>query len=139
MPATIDTIANECLAVRVRLLSRVVTGIYHGALRPVGLKASQLGILVVAAKMGVAEPGKVCAFLQLDPSTLSRNVERMRSRGWLETVEGKDARRQPFRLTTRGRKLLARAIPAWDRGQRQALEKLGGGQWLMEATRKLGP
>ncbi len=138
MPATIDTIANECLAVRVRLLSRVVTGIYDRALRPTGLKASQLGILVVAAKMGIADPGKVCAFLQLDPSTLSRNVAAMRARGWLETVEGEDARRQPFRLNARGRKLLARAIPAWEQGQRRALKALGGGQWLMDATKKLG-
>lgn len=134
----IDTIVRECIAVRVRLLSRVVTAIYDGALRPLGLKASQFNVLVVAAKMGLASPVKVYGFLQMDPSTLSRNVERMRAKGWLEAVEGEDARRQPFRLTGAGRRLLDRAIPAWELAQAKAAAKLGSTQWLMAATKGLG-
>src|SRR5215472_5591724 len=96
----IDAIARSCIAVRLRLLNRVVTNLYDDALRPLGLKVSQLNILVVAAKLGLARPADVCGLLQLDASTLSRNVERMRAKGWLETVPGEDARAQPFRLTT---------------------------------------
>jgi DNA-binding MarR family transcriptional regulator len=134
----IDTIARECLVTRARVLSRVVTGIYDDALRPLGLKASQMSILVAAAKMGLARPVKVCSILRLDPSTLSRNVERMRARGWLEVVEGDDARSQPFRLTAAGRRLLERAIPAWEGAQKRALRELGGAEWLIKATGSLG-
>src|SRR6266446_10432035 len=95
----IDAIARNCIAVRLRLLNRIVTNLYDDALRPLGLKVSQLNILVVTAKLGLAQPAKVCDLLQLDPSTLSRNVERMRARGWLEGVPGEDARTQPLRLT----------------------------------------
>src|SRR5713101_10188441 len=94
----IDTIAHNCIAVRLRLLNRVVTNLYDDALRPLGLKVSQLNILVVAAKLGLARPAKVCDILQLDTSTLSRNVERMRTKDWLEVVAGEDARTQPFCL-----------------------------------------
>jgi DNA-binding MarR family transcriptional regulator len=136
----IDTIARTCIAVRLRLLNRVVTNLYDDALRPLGLKVSQLNILVVTAKLGLAQPIKVCDLLQLDTSTLSRNVERMRAKDWLEVVPGADARTQPFRLTAQGRKLLERAVPAWQRAQRQAEELLGneGIALLNKAASKLG-
>src|SRR5438309_324045 len=88
----LDTIARECIAVRARLLNRVITKIYDDALRPLGLKVSQANILVAAWKLGVVNPLTLCERLHLDASTLSRNVERMRAKGWLEVVPADDAR-----------------------------------------------
>src|SRR6516165_4682869 len=113
----IDAIARTCTALRLRLLNRVVTNLYDDALRPLGLKVSQLNLLVVAAKLGLAQPAKVCDLLQLDPSTLSRNVERMRAKGWLEVVPEEDGRAQPFRLTLQGKRLIEKAVPAWEQAQ----------------------
>src|SRR5437764_13712011 len=97
--ASIDTISKTCIAVRLRLLNRVITSIYDDALRPLGLKVSQLNILIVTAKLGLARPVQVCDLLQLDTSTLSRNVERMRAQGWLEADPDKDDRTQQFGMT----------------------------------------
>src|SRR3954463_5372252 len=137
---SIDTISRTCIAVRLRLLNRVVTNLYDDALRPLGLKVSQLNLLVVTAKLGVAQPAQVCDILQLDTSTLSRNVERMRAKGWLEVVPGEDARTQPFRLTPQGRRLIEKAVPAWEEAQRQAIELLGdeGTALLDRAAKRLG-
>jgi DNA-binding MarR family transcriptional regulator len=120
-----DAIARNCIGVRLRLVNRVVTNLYDDALRPLGLKVSQLHILVVTAKLGVAQPRKVCDLFQLDASTLSRNLERMRARGWLEVVAGADARTQSFRLTRQGRRKLEQAFPAWEQAQQHAEELLG--------------
>ena len=138
--SSIDAIARTCIAVRLRRLNRVVTNLYDDALRPLGLKVSQLNILVVAAKLGLARPARVCEILQLDASTLSRNVERMRAHRWLESVPDEDARAQPFRLTERGRRLLEKAAPAWEEAQRQAAELLGaeGIALLDRAAGRLG-
>jgi DNA-binding MarR family transcriptional regulator len=125
MQALIDKVARECVAVRLRMLNRAVTNIYDDALRPLDLKVSQMNILVAAAKMGTARPAQVCEHLHLDVSTLSRNVERMKARGWLEVVPGDDARTQPFRLTPQGRKLLEKAVPAWSKAQQQVKKALG--------------
>ena len=122
---TEDVIARECLAVRLRMLNRVVTNIYDDALRPLGVKASQLNILVVVARRGLARPADVCERLQLDTSTLSRNVERMKTKGWLEVVADDDGRAQPFRLTSKGRKLLERVMPAWEKAQAKVKKLLG--------------
>jgi DNA-binding MarR family transcriptional regulator len=137
---SIDTIARTCIAVRLRLLNRVITNLYHDALRPLGLKVSQLNILIVTAKLGLARPTQVCEILQLDTSTLSRNLERMRAHGWLEIVPEEDARAQPFRLTPRGKRLIEKTVPAWEQAQRQATELLGDGAiaLLDEAVKKLG-
>src|SRR6202040_3294866 len=114
--SSIDTISRTCIAVRLRLLNRVVTNFYDDALRSLGLKVSQLNILIVTARLGLARPAKVCEILQIDTSTLSRNVERMRAKGWLETVaDAADARAQPFRITSSGRRLLERVVPVWKR------------------------
>jgi DNA-binding MarR family transcriptional regulator len=136
----VDRIAANCIAVRLRLLNRVVTNLYDEALRPLGLKVSQLNVLVVAAKLGVARPAQVSELLHLDISTLSRNVDRMMAKGWLEVVPEEDARTQPFRLTDQGRRLLERAIPAWEKAQEQAAELLGndGVSLLAETAGKLG-
>lgn len=125
MQAMIDKIAGECVAVRLRMVNRVITNIYDDALRPLDLKVSQMNILVAAAKMGTVRPIELCQYLHLDVSTLSRNVERMKARGWLEVVPDKDGRSQPFRLTPQGRLLLEQAIPAWTQAQQQVKKVLG--------------
>src|SRR5687768_1376410 len=127
MQAVTDKIAGECVAFRLRMLNRVITNIYDNALRPLDLKVSQMNILVAAAKMGTVRPLEVCEYLHLDVSTLSRNVERMRARGWLEVVPDEDGRSQPFRLTPQGRKLLEKAVPAWSEAQQQVKKALGDG------------
>ena len=127
MQAMIDKVAGECVAVRLRMLNRVITNIYDDALRSLDLKVSQMNILVAAAKMGTARPIEVCEHLHLDVSTLSRNVERMKARGWLEVVPDEDGRSQPFRLTAQGRELLEKAIPAWSEAQQQVRKVLGDG------------
>jgi len=121
----IDQIAEECIAVRLRILNRIVTNIYDDALRPLDLKVSQMNILVATAKMGIARPVDICSILNLDVSTLSRNVERMKQRGWLEVVPEPDGRSQPFRLTLQGRSLLEDAITSWNNAQEQVKKLLG--------------
>src|SRR5246127_5327531 len=124
--SNIDTISRTCIAVRLRLLNRVVTNFYDNALRPLGLKVSQLNILVVTARLGLARPAQVCDILQLDASTLSRNVKPLEAHGLLEVVPDEDARAQPFRLTPQGRGLIEKAVPAWEEAQRLAIQLLGG-------------
>src|SRR5438309_3584681 len=138
--SSIDTISRTCIAVRLRLLNRVVTNFYDEALRPLGLKVSQLNILIVTAKLGHARPAQVCEILQLDTSTLSRNVKPLQAHGWLEVVPEEDARAHPFRLTAQGKRLMEKAVPAWQGAQREATGLLGaeGIALLDRVAKKVG-
>jgi DNA-binding MarR family transcriptional regulator len=122
---TIDYVSQTCVAGHLRILNRVVTNIYDDAFRPLGLKISQANILIIVAQQGVTRPADICDRLQLGTSTLSRNVERMRAKGWLEIVPSDDARTQSLRLTAQGKRLLEQAYPLWQEAQRQAAEILG--------------
>ena len=135
----IDKIASECIAVRLRMLNRAVTKIYDDALRPLGLRVSQMNILVATGKMGTARPAEICQRLNLEVSTLSRNVDRMKARGWIEIVADDDGRAQPFRLTAEGKAVLKKATPGWVEAQRQAAAILGEDvvQRLSEAIGRL--
>jgi DNA-binding MarR family transcriptional regulator len=135
-PATsIEAIATSCIAGRLRLLNRVVTNLYDAALRPFGVKLSQGNVLAVTAKLGVARPAQVCEFLEMDTSTLSRTVDRMVANGWLEIVPDEDGRSQTFRLTAEGRRLMERALPAWEQAQAEAKKLLGDdGLRLLDAA-----
>ena len=124
---TSDFIAQECIGVRMRLLNRVVTKIYDDALRPLGIKTSQLNILVVTARLGLARPAEISSRLKMEISTVSRNVDRMRTRGWIEVIDDeRDARAHQLRLSVDGQRLLEKAKPAWEEAQDKVKALLGG-------------
>ena len=120
-----DLIAGECLAVRVRMLNRTVTAIYDDALRPLGLTAGQLNILVVIAKRGPLSPGEVARRLNMEKSTVSRNIQRMRNNGWLTVTAAESGRKQQLALTRQGKTLLEKSVPAWDEAQTRTRAVLG--------------
>lgn len=118
-------IARRCVAVRLRQLTRVVTKLYNDALRPFGLTISQMNILVAISCVGAAAQGEIARALLLEKSTLSRDLERMRDRGWVTAAAGDDARTSVLGLTAAGRRLLRRVVPAWESAQAKALALLG--------------
>ena len=119
-----SAIARQCLANQVRLLGRAVSAVYDEELRPLGLKVSQLNVLVAIATLGAPRPSDLAGALRVDKSTLSRNTERMRRSGWLATRSG-EGRSVHLTLTAAGRRLLERATPAWERAQDRARELIG--------------
>ena len=119
------TLGQECVAMRIRTISRAVSRIYDEAFRPHGIKASQLSILAVVSILGQAEPSEICRMLHLEASTLSRNMSRMRSRGWLKASPRKDKRAHRLKLTARGNRILMEAFPAWREAQEKVTLLLG--------------
>ncbi len=121
----INDMAYGCLMGRARLLTRVLTGMYDAELRPFGLKATQLNLLVVVAQLGPVRRIEVGQMIHLDPSTLTRNLQVMLSNGWIEEVaDGEDGRGLPLQVTKHGEALLEQVSPAWKRAQGKAQKLL---------------
>ena len=139
-PELVERIASDCIAVRVRLINRVVTAIYDEALRPLGFRVSQGNILVAVARRGEARPADICRLLRLEKSTLSRDVEVMKGKGWLESDPPAGGRNQVIRITTAGRDLLARSGAAWESAQSEARLLIGdaGVDSIKQIATKLG-
>ena len=63
-------IATECIGARVRMLSRKISRLYDEALRPHGIKFSQMNVLTIVALRGPVAPVEVGRTLELEKSTL---------------------------------------------------------------------
>jgi len=134
-----NNVEGVCLGGCVRKLNRMVTAIYDGALASAGLKTSQFSVLVSVANRKQTRPAELTKHLQLDESTLSRNVERMCSRGWLRLVQGADRRSHLIEVTDKGQALIRKCLPAWQKAQAEVSRRLGTDSVaeLRSALRKL--
>ncbi|MGO9062511.1 MAG: MarR family winged helix-turn-helix transcriptional regulator [Candidatus Binataceae bacterium] len=130
---------RECIGFRVRKLNRMITAIFDGALSKAGLKISQFTLLVAVANLERAKPAELTRALQMDESTLSRNVERMRAKGWLRIVADEDRRSHSIEVTDKGQELIRKCYPAWEQAQEEVTKRLGteGVVALRSALRKL--
>lgn len=131
-----ETIAADCLVSRIRLMHRTITAIYDGALRPLGLTAGQLNILVAVTSRGPISPGAVARRLNMEKSTISRNIGRMAKNGWLNVAEAGSGRRQQLTLNAQGEALLMQALPVWKQAQTKARAALG--QRGADSIRRIG-
>jgi len=61
----------------------------------------------------------------MEDSTLSRNVERMQRKGWVQFSAGPDRRSHLIKITPKGAKLLEKAYPIWLEVQREIGRRLG--------------
>ncbi len=120
-----EMISANCLAARTRLLHRTITGIFNEALRPVGLTDAQLTILVMVANRGPVSPGAIARHLNMEKSTISRNIARMEKNGWLTVADGRSGREQQLTLKAKGQALLVEALPVWNEAQTKAKAVLG--------------
>ena len=118
-------IEGLCVGGCVRKLNRMVTAIYDGALASTGLKTSQFTVLVAVANREKARPAELTKLLQMDESTLSRNVERMCARGWLRLERDEDHRSHLIEVTDKGQALVRKCLPAWQQAQAEVSRRLG--------------
>ena len=118
-------IAEACIAVKLRILTRRVTSIYNRELRPHGLTIGQMNILVMTFRRAPVAQQDLGLALHLEKSTLSRDLARMCAQGWVSKARGKDERATILRVTPTGERLLEEAFPAWREAQRKTRPLLG--------------
>ena len=139
MTDEIKMVERVCVAGGVRKLNRMVSAIYDSALAGAGLKTSQFSVLVAVANRDKARPAELIKLLQMDESTLSRNVERMCARGWLRLERNEDRRSHLIEVTDKGRALIRKCMPAWQQAQEEVSQRIGADTVaaLRSALRKL--
>jgi hypothetical protein len=72
-------ILENCLCHRTRMASRAVTRLYDDTLRPVGLRATQLAVLVAIGSGEVVSISALAKLMGMDRSTLTRNLAPLES------------------------------------------------------------
>ncbi|WP_437949482.1 MarR family winged helix-turn-helix transcriptional regulator [Sorangium sp. So ce296] len=123
-----EIIASQCALVRVRRASRALTRLYDEALRPSGLQATQLTMLVAVATCGDGgvKLGALADGLVMDRTTLTRNLAPLERAGLLRVARAPDdARVRLIFLTRQGERAIEAAFPLWERTQKHVRERLG--------------
>ena len=123
--SAVDQIVSDCLAVRVRLIGRTVTAVYDGALEGHGLTIAQLNLLAAVGKAGPCPPSMLGEVLQLERSTVSRNLNLLLRHGWIAAVSSDAKGMREVALTREGRAKIESVMPQWRKAQRQAAKLLG--------------
>ena len=118
--------SSQCLAYRLRMMHRIVMGIYEKALRvaSVKLRVSQMNILVAVMQHGSIRPTDLCQAMRIEASTLSRNVDRLVARGLIKT-KASGGRAHFLSVTPQGRQLVGKALAAWEKAQMETTELMG--------------
>ncbi len=106
-------------------MNRIVGGIYDEALRPHGIKASQLTILVTVSAFDRANSKELCRALHMDTSTFSRSLAILKKNKWLHTEPSGEGKILRIEVTESGFKKIEEVYPDWQRAQEKAVEVLG--------------
>lgn len=114
-----------CACANLRRAARAVTRFYNQELRSERIEITQFTLLMALDQAGEISQGKLGKLMALDSTTLTRMLELLRKRGWVQEKEGDDRRFRIIRLTTVGRAKLQQSLPHWTRAQDRMQRALG--------------
>lgn len=101
-----------------------MTAFYESYLRAAGVKLSQYSLLANLSDT----PQSVMALanrLEMDRTTLTRNLNPLLAAGWVESCACHDARKREYRLSTEGKAAFAAARTEWAKAQLALEAQLG--------------
>ncbi|MGF7217143.1 DNA-binding MarR family transcriptional regulator [Spirosoma lacussanchae] len=109
-----------CIAGRLRMLARLITGRYNEAFTAEGVTFAQAGLLMrIFAQPGIRQ-SVLARQLQIEKSAMSRDVQLLQKNGWLT-----DNRRKGLFLTEAGTILAKRCHKRWKVLNAQVHDELG--------------
>ena len=121
---------EECACHRVRMAARVVTRAYDDALRPMGLRATQLTVLVAIGKDGSISIAALAKLIEMERTTLTRNLRPLEKEGLIAVGPEGWRRSRTLEITKRGQLRLSEALPYWEKAQQTLRRKLGDRNWI---------
>ncbi|MBP1850643.1 MarR family winged helix-turn-helix transcriptional regulator [Rhizobium halophytocola] len=114
----------DCHCISLRKASRRLTAVYDGAMAPFGITITQFSELRNIQRLQPVSLSELAEKLELDRSTIGRNVKVLQRLELVETTDGEDRRQNALRLTPKAADLLKEAAPAWDAVQAKVEEAM---------------
>lgn len=122
-------VRDFCLCLHVQRAARALARRFDNALRPLGLTNGQFSLMMSLNRPEAPPIGAVASLLAMDRTTLTAALKPLERRRLIKvTTDHEDHRTRLLELTTRGRKLLARAVPVWKRTHVAIEAGLGAGE-----------
>lgn len=131
--------AVPCVGFNTRRATRLVTQYYDKALAPAGLRSTQYSLLNALAMLGEASMQDMSLIMAMDRTTLTRNLSPLLKKGLVKVSVGADRRSRPIQITPKGRTVVEKALPYWQKAQSHIVNTLGVDNWeqIMKALHKI--
>ncbi len=120
-----EPFALPCTVYRLRMAARRATRLYDAHLAPSGLGIAQFGLMQVLSMRGGSTVTEVAAILDMDRTTLTRNLTPLVRQGFVDLCAGPDRRSRSVTITPAGRRKLKQALPMWRKAQDAVRASLG--------------
>jgi len=117
-----------CTNFKLRRLTRRVGRHYDRIVGAAGLKTTQYSLLTHIVALGRVRPGELARRMDMDASTLTRNLQPLVAQGWVEVGAGDDGRTRVVAVTAAGRAKRDEAQREWKRAQLALNDRLGEGR-----------
>ena len=114
-----------CSSFKLRQLSRRVSQHFDHIVGAAGLKTTQYSLLSHIVKLGPVRPGELAVQMEMDASTLTRNLRPLVVQGWVAIGAGDDGRSRCVTVTAAGRAKRVEAQREWKRAQMALNARLG--------------
>jgi DNA-binding MarR family transcriptional regulator len=115
------SLVQACAVMNFRQVSRSVTARFDDQLRPAGLRATQLNLLMAIETGATTTVTGLADILAMDRTTMTRGLKLLRDRGLVQ--------KKQIALTEKGRRSAAAALPLWENAQAELLGGLGTKRW----------
>jgi DNA-binding MarR family transcriptional regulator len=122
---------EPCLCTGLRQAALAATKFYDDALQPTGLKITMFRLLRRIDEVDAPTITELADIVQLDRSTLGRNLRVLERLGLVRLSDGEDERSKRIELTAAGSKKLETALPLWASAQRRMKKRLGDHQSMI--------
>ena len=123
--AKVTAAPQGCTNFKLRQLTRLVSQQCEPHFADSGLKTTQYSLLAHIDVLGPIAPGELARCMDLDASTLTRNLQLLLSGGWVDMLPGEDARSRLVQVTAEGHAKRMAMKSDWKRAQLSINEKLG--------------
>src|SRR5260370_42670039 len=109
-----------CLCLHVERAARALARRFDQALRPVDLTNGQFSLLMSLNRPAPPAMADVASLLAMDRTRLTAALKPLERRGFVTvTIDTADRRIRLIALTPKGMRLLARAVPIWQRTHKE--------------------
>ncbi|MCA8928022.1 MAG: winged helix-turn-helix transcriptional regulator [Alphaproteobacteria bacterium] len=116
---------EKCSCSGLRRTMRLVTNLFDQAFEPIGLRCTQMTVLMAVAVHEPATIRYLSDVVVLDASSLSRALDPLERDGLIVREVGQSRRSREIRITPAGMEKIRQAAPLWMEAQQVFLSILG--------------
>lgn len=116
---------RSCHCINLRRASHLITEIYNRRLEPAGMTVNQYSILTNLSRMTGCSVTQLAAELELERTTLVRNLKPLLANGWILDTAQAGRRDRSLLVSAEGEKAVQEARAYWQEAQKEVEERIG--------------